>query len=95
VAAITGADNGVDLIASNAFKPLTPEYPYPAPCFWLPVRLAHGVVDVDVSNLVGPFQLRGAAGQIHEELRGHRVQLANVPERVDPMMRFPLLSETR
>ena len=32
VAAITGADTGVDTMASNAFKPLTPVYPYPAPC---------------------------------------------------------------
>ena len=32
VAAITGADDGVDAMARNAFKPFTPEYPYPAPC---------------------------------------------------------------
>src|SRR5450756_418045 len=33
VAAITGAETGVETIASSAFKPLTLEYPYPAPCF--------------------------------------------------------------
>ncbi len=31
VAATTGADSGVDTMASNAFRPLTPVYPYPAP----------------------------------------------------------------
>ena len=34
VAAITGAEIGVETIASSAFRPLTLEYPYPAPCFW-------------------------------------------------------------
>jgi len=33
VAAITGADRGVEQVASNALSPLTLEYPYPAPCF--------------------------------------------------------------
>ncbi len=28
----TGADVGVETMAINAFKPLTPVYPYPAPC---------------------------------------------------------------
>ena len=32
VAAITGAETGVETTASNAFRPLTLEYPYPAPC---------------------------------------------------------------
>ena len=36
VVAITGAETGVEQVASNAFRPLTPEYPYPAPCFWYP-----------------------------------------------------------
>jgi hypothetical protein len=31
VATTTGADSGVDTIASNAFKPFTPLYPCPAP----------------------------------------------------------------
>jgi len=29
VAAISGADVGVETIPSNAFRPLTPVYPYP------------------------------------------------------------------
>ena len=32
VAASTGAEVGVETMASNAFSPLTPVYPYPAPC---------------------------------------------------------------
>jgi len=34
VATITGAAVGVETIPSSAFNPFTPEYPYPAPCFW-------------------------------------------------------------
>jgi len=34
VAAITGAEIGVETIPSSALSPLTLEYPYPAPCFW-------------------------------------------------------------
>ena len=36
VATITGADDAVDAVARNAFKPFTPEYPYPAPCLAYP-----------------------------------------------------------
>src|SRR5665647_944905 len=36
VAAISGADSGVEMIAKSALSPLTLEYPYPAPCFWYP-----------------------------------------------------------
>ena len=36
VAAITGAETGVETTARSAFKPLTLEYPNPAPCFLCP-----------------------------------------------------------
>ena len=45
VAAITGAETGVETTASNAFRPLTPEYPDPAPC------LAYPYVALTVSSM--------------------------------------------
>ena len=36
VAPITGAAVGVEIVAINALRPLTFEYPYPAPCFLYP-----------------------------------------------------------
>src|SRR5665647_2340762 len=36
VATTTGAEIAVDTIASNAFRPLTPLYPCPAPCLAYP-----------------------------------------------------------
>jgi len=78
VAAITGAETGVEQVASNAFKPLTPQYPYPAPCFLCPKVALTARVDVQVGDLVGADQQRRPPGQVHQHPRGHRVELAHV-----------------
>ena len=77
-AAITGAETGVEQVASNAFKPLTPQYPYPAPCFLCPKVALTARVDVQVGDLVGADQQRRPPGQVHQHPRGHRVELAHV-----------------
>jgi hypothetical protein len=45
------------------------------------VGLAHGVVDVDVGQPFGAGQQRGVPGQVDQQPRRDRVELADMAER--------------
>src|SRR5512144_415310 len=67
VAAITGADDGVEAVARNAFKPFTPGVPVPGALLGVTVGLADRVIDVDERDIGGRREQRCMPGQTGQE----------------------------
>jgi hypothetical protein len=84
---ITGAAVGVDRTPIGAFSPFTPDYPYPASCFWYPEVSLIARVDVQVGDFLDVGQQRGRPRQVHQEPGGDRVELAHAGERERPQER--------
>ena len=87
MAAITGTDSGVEIVASSAFQALDAGVAAPGALLGIAISRPHGVVDVDERDLIGAGQDRGRTGQPGEEPGGHGVELADVTEAQQPQKR--------
>src|SRR5664280_413766 len=80
VATITGAASGLLTVAGSAFQALHPGVAVAGALLGVAVRGFHGVVDIDIGDLVRPGQQRAAPGQLGQQLAGDRVELTDVAE---------------
>jgi len=59
VPTITGAQDALDTVASNAFKPLDAAAAEPGALFGVPERRAHRVLDIEVADRLAGGDDRG------------------------------------